>query len=489
MMNNKAQYSDTGGGRKAAEALWESALFWLFAVSAAGLFLWHAYDIRLLSDEWEHLLSARMVRAGMVPYRDFFQHHHPLMWYLFAPLLDVWGNSLSVFYAMRTFMLLPAAGTCYYIYRNGRLLGLARRAAVLAAVIWLMFPVVRLSATEFRPDNWMMFCFMAGLAYFGEYVKEKKLWRLQLSFMLFFISFLFLQKVIFLLLLPAAMCLRLLYRKEIKAGDLAKAAALPLGIAALLFAAMYYGGFWRDYWELNWLLNLKIAVDFHLGNEYYYMIWFGAALSVWEMRQSKDFYVRWFCAAYILLAVGFTVFRPWFRHYLLIIYPFLAIVLAAAAVKLRRWHCVAVLSAAVLWSAYYSAAVIKKNHRSLFHIGRFGKQAAYVLENSRADDLILGHMEESALSGLRLPASGYYWYSFVHMAGTDYYFFNRHELPDMNAVMKEKRPKIIISGDWRNCLLGEGMPFVLFCHYWRNMDYQYLNEHYDDKGFVYVRKD
>ena len=38
-------------------------------------------------DEREHLQATWLIYAGDVPYRDFFEHHHPGMWYLFSLLL------------------------------------------------------------------------------------------------------------------------------------------------------------------------------------------------------------------------------------------------------------------------------------------------------------------------------------------------------------------------------------------------------------------
>ena len=37
-------------------------------------------------DSVEHIHSSFLVALGYVPYRDFFQHHNPLMWFIFAPV-------------------------------------------------------------------------------------------------------------------------------------------------------------------------------------------------------------------------------------------------------------------------------------------------------------------------------------------------------------------------------------------------------------------
>ena len=52
-------------------------------------------------DDVEHLHSSWLVLQGKVPYRDFFQHHNPLMWYIFAPLMEVFSYEIIVFDVVR----------------------------------------------------------------------------------------------------------------------------------------------------------------------------------------------------------------------------------------------------------------------------------------------------------------------------------------------------------------------------------------------------
>ena len=38
-------------------------------------------------DNVEHLHSTWLISQGKIPYKDFFQHHNPLLWFVFSPLL------------------------------------------------------------------------------------------------------------------------------------------------------------------------------------------------------------------------------------------------------------------------------------------------------------------------------------------------------------------------------------------------------------------
>ena len=51
-------------------------------------------------DEFEHLHASWLVSEGLFPYRDFFEHHHPLIWYIFAPIVSFFYNDVIVIFAV-----------------------------------------------------------------------------------------------------------------------------------------------------------------------------------------------------------------------------------------------------------------------------------------------------------------------------------------------------------------------------------------------------
>ena len=57
-------------------------------------------------DEIEHIHASWYVQNGQVPYRDFFEHHHPLLWFLLAPLMALCGEELIVLAISRLLILL-----------------------------------------------------------------------------------------------------------------------------------------------------------------------------------------------------------------------------------------------------------------------------------------------------------------------------------------------------------------------------------------------
>ena len=40
-------------------------------------------------DTIEHIHTSWLIHTGKIPYKDFFQHHNPLLWYIFSPLFII----------------------------------------------------------------------------------------------------------------------------------------------------------------------------------------------------------------------------------------------------------------------------------------------------------------------------------------------------------------------------------------------------------------
>ena len=53
------------------------------------LVVMYIYGIKITpnGDNIEHLNASWLIWQGYMPYKDFFQHHNPLLWYIFAPLI------------------------------------------------------------------------------------------------------------------------------------------------------------------------------------------------------------------------------------------------------------------------------------------------------------------------------------------------------------------------------------------------------------------
>jgi hypothetical protein len=74
-------------------------LIWIALLLTLGAYFWRLHLLRVRGfdpDEFEHLHAAWYISKGMLPYRDFFEHHTPWLHFFLAPFFvffDVETNS------------------------------------------------------------------------------------------------------------------------------------------------------------------------------------------------------------------------------------------------------------------------------------------------------------------------------------------------------------------------------------------------------------
>lgn len=112
----------------------------------------------LNNDEVEHLHSAWLVFSGRVPYLDFFQLHHPLLWFCLAPALAVTGESASTIIVFRVACFALAVAVLRATFRLAIACRASRDAAWLAAALLAAMTTFAYRAIEIRPDVPQTYC-------------------------------------------------------------------------------------------------------------------------------------------------------------------------------------------------------------------------------------------------------------------------------------------------------------------------------------------
>lgn len=208
-------------------------------------------------DPKEHIYSTYMVSQGYVPYVDFFEHHHPLLWYVAQPLVLFLNRNIEILgwanYCTFCFFLWGL----YFVYRIITEF-LSTRVAALLSLIYILLPKIFLYYIYFKPDNWMITCIAGGVYYFFLYLRDKMRKDLVISYLFFFVAFLFLQKAV--LYFPAVgfFSLYYLYKKEIKKSDFLWALLLPLCLAGCVTGYFWYHHGLKEYFYLNFLFNSQM---------------------------------------------------------------------------------------------------------------------------------------------------------------------------------------------------------------------------------------
>ena len=149
---------EASGERQLALPHWRAAAGAAAVQIAVALFLLHRAH-PLGWDELEFFRATKWVSEGRVPFRDFWEHHTPLQWLVFAPVarfIDSPGAIAVV--AMRWAQAVMWVGILALVMRLSR--GSARWWAL---VLLLAAPLFVRSAVEYRVDVLGNLCFIGAL--------------------------------------------------------------------------------------------------------------------------------------------------------------------------------------------------------------------------------------------------------------------------------------------------------------------------------------
>ncbi|MBR3676977.1 MAG: glycosyltransferase family 39 protein [Alphaproteobacteria bacterium] len=241
--------------------------FYYFLLALLGLNLLFVV-LRLVSsgyvffDDIEHLRAAYFVSNGEVPYRDFFEHHHPLFWYVLAPLVAILPhNTVLAVYSGRIVCLCISLVTFFYIYKiEKRFIGGKICALIcLNLYFWSNGDTPTSSLFFIKPDIIQRCFWFIGLYYLFGYFHYKKIRDLHICAISFTLSFLFLQTAAFLFFPLVVPIGYFLYKNPQRFSDFIKASVFPLLLLGAVVLWLLKLGIFNQYLELNWSLNSFLA--------------------------------------------------------------------------------------------------------------------------------------------------------------------------------------------------------------------------------------
>lgn len=240
--------------------IWSLVSYLLFSV---GLLYWVViYSGSGDGDTLEHVHSSWLIYHHQIPYKDFFQHHNPLLWYISAPLVGAYEYSLRAVDAVNILTVSVTAVTLIYMYMLHKKF-LSDSFGGLVAAAFFVFPHDSLYDKDFKPDNYMNACLIIGIYYLFCYLKNKKLFPLIISFLLFFASFMFTQKSILILSVLGGLILYFVHQKQMKCKDVLQSAILPVLLYLAFLAFLWSEDVIKMYFKANFELNSYIPAVFY----------------------------------------------------------------------------------------------------------------------------------------------------------------------------------------------------------------------------------
>jgi hypothetical protein len=409
-------------------------------------------------DELEHLHSAWYLQHQQLPYRDFFQHHHPLLWVLMAPIIALLGHSARLLLVFRLLMVLVTLGSGYLVYRIGQKAVDSRETGLLSVILLFSTVMFVQYTVQIRPDVVQIFFSLLSVYYLVCFFHTPAHRYMVFGGLAAALSFLFLQKAIFFLVPFGLMMLFFYFKRQIPFTSLLIFTSASLIPVLLFLLYLVLTGSWPDYFLTNWRLNIAFAAGdtFTLWKYLNRFIlkdivfWLLTALSlgfVWKGRKRREAQSNRVAvaAAFIglFLFLSLLVYRRPHGHYFMFAIALLSIPAGyLLAHILNRWRLketykVAALLLLLITPCFFILRVtVNRNARQL-------QRAQYVLDHSRPDDLVY---DGDNIFNLFRWDLHYFWYSVKPRRGLETYnrlTANKYGDYDICRLIKKKKPRFI----------------------------------------------
>jgi len=224
--------------------------------------IYYAILGRYDTDEIEGLHTAWKISVGERIYEDFLQHHHPLFYYTLIPIIKLGGESVLSLYLAEVFAFAIFTTITIIAFCIARKI-YDGKTALISIVLLLSFPFYIKKGTEIRPDTLQTLFGLASFYLLTIYMMDGgKRKFLVGSALLLALSFLALQKAIFLVSLIGVAQLYWLWKGEITKKDFLLYWSVFLILPAAYLVYLLTSGGFSNYFDFNWLVNMKLLDSF-----------------------------------------------------------------------------------------------------------------------------------------------------------------------------------------------------------------------------------
>jgi len=401
-------------------------------------------------DEFEHLHASWLVSTGKIPYLDFFEHHHPLLWYLSAPIVRLFYDNVIIFYVMRAFSSLVSLLTIWYMYKVVLFFS-DKKGAWFAVAFYLGDIITFYNFYQFRPDNFMNLCFIAGVYYWFKALKDDRLLYLTCSFLWFTFSVLFLQKISLLLIFLEVIIIGLIILKKMKLKNVTIAALPSVVVFSIFLFWLYHNNSLPMYFELNYHFNQALIYYFDRGSFWYSTILITiyplSLIIVLYFFKKENLYFKLvgllFRAEFIMRCYYFAPHPNYYT--LLTILSAMALGILPQRVMPKHKFLTALIIIALFINLGRLFNVLDNSitrHNSYHQY----KLAQYVHQNSDSNDLLMNGYDMN-FNIYRQDVS-YYWFGLDMLLPVMETEYAMTQKPDINAMLIQYRPKFIYVRDY-----------------------------------------
>ena len=276
-------------------------------------------------DEIEHIHSSwKILNTGHI-YTDVFQNHHPLIYYIIAPVIAIVGENIATLFILRWLALLTLLCIIIVTYLISKEL-FDKKTAILSIILLASMRVFIHRAMEIRPDTPQVLFGLISILFLLSFYKKRSYRALLISSISLAISFMFLQKALLLILILGLIMTIDIFRRKFSIKDMLFYSFVFIISLIPLSLYLLSTGELEQYILLNWKLNLDMGNSFSplsnifntlRRNTLIWVFYFAGLWLVLKKFKEEENRVRLAVFSILLLATIFLASHPspqYFMH-------------------------------------------------------------------------------------------------------------------------------------------------------------------------------
>ncbi|MEE9543045.1 MAG: glycosyltransferase family 39 protein [Thermodesulfobacteriota bacterium] len=241
---------------------------------------------------WAIHASWKMVNTGFI-YTDFYKHHHPMLTFISAPIMAIFGDNITTLFILRGMALAMVVGMVALTYIMAAKL-FDRTTALLSIALLITTRVFIQRAIEVRPDTPQVLFGLLSVFFFLSFYQNRSYRNFILSSASLAISFMFMQKAVILIFFIGSVMTVDFFRKELSIKDLFLYSLVFIATLIPFYTYLLLNASLDNYLLFNWIITMDMPGNSFLPFENIFktfrrnsLLWIFYFPGLWLILRSK----------------------------------------------------------------------------------------------------------------------------------------------------------------------------------------------------------
>ena len=330
-------------------------------------------------------------------------------------------------------------------------MGYTTKAFALSLIIFFSLPDSYHTLFELHPDETMLAFYFIGIYYLYSYLESKKQKELNISFLMFAVSFLILQKILIILSFVGIYILYLICNKQISIKPVMKATLLPLFIILIFILWLYCNGCLKIYYLFNYDLNVIMHKFYKLGKVYgdYWQTLYLPVISLFALKdfiKDRNIYKIFFVFVFVMECASKYVFGALYKHYFVFSNIMASIIIGEFIYRNIKQKQIKLLLFIMIASSIY---LFDKTPLNKYY-PQYYKMQKYMYSFMQKDDYLI-----STVNYINIYENdvSYYWFAGGNIAPVAHYLYQYKEPFLLNEYILKYKPKFIYNNLYVNQII------------------------------------